>query len=53
MCLSEDQVVVGGEGGKNGSDRLLYTSWLVTVTVINLRKFRVHPTDGPIMKRPL
>ena len=47
------EVVVGGEGGKDGSDRLLYAKSWPTPFGNNLRKFRIHPTDDPIRLRPL
>lgn len=42
------EVVVGGEGGENSSDRLLYAKVDQHYFGNHLRKFRIHPTDGPI-----
>ena len=47
------EVVVGGEGSKNGTDRLLYAKSCQSLFGNQPPKFRVHPTDDPITLRPL
>ena|ERR1700753_3488840 len=48
VCERGSEEVVGGEGGKNGSDRLFVRKNSSHRSVVNLRIFRVHPTESPI-----
>jgi endonuclease V-like protein UPF0215 family len=60
LGVENDGGDVSGRGSRWWSEvkeaetaRIVFCTQNVTVSVFNLRRFRIHPTDGPITLRPL